>query len=69
MANNDAIENYKKLKKQGIIDEGGDADFSEGSDLDSFLKRKFLTILNFEFRDFLENLKKVIHRIITFLLK
>ena len=38
MANNDAIENYKKLKKQGIIDEGFDADFSEGSDLDNFLK-------------------------------
>ena len=46
MTNNDGVENFKKLKKQGIIDEGFDVDFSEGSDLDSFLKRKFLTILN-----------------------
>lgn len=38
MANNDAIENYKKLKKQGLIDEGFDANFCEGSDLDNFLK-------------------------------
>lgn len=38
MTNNDGVENFKKLKKQGIIDEGFDADFSEGSDLDNFLK-------------------------------
>ena len=38
MTNNDGVENFKKLKKHGIIDEGFDANFCEGSDLDNFLK-------------------------------
>ncbi len=38
IANDDAKESYINLNKQGIIDKGFDADFSEGSDLDIFIK-------------------------------